>query len=244
MRLTLLSSAAAIAIATMGFVSVATAAASPLTTTVCVVGSADPDGVCPPGQGPGGAITGTSTNSSLSVSGGGTVTCTNSTLSGTAPATISSPAGTPVSGPFQLQYSGCTAFILPATVTPSAACDPGGAAPLILNAQNDTDGPFTTVTIPSGCVITISVPTISCTVTVSGPQTIGNGTAGAGGQTWVNGSSDFSTDAINSDTLTAVSSGGGLGCPSAGSHTGTLTGIYTITSDSSPTTAPGATIQP
>jgi hypothetical protein len=228
--------AAVAALALTALVGVPSASA---TTTFCVVGSADPNGVCPAGQGPGGAVVGTSTNSSLAVSGGGTVSCSNSTISGTAPATEHSVADP--SAPITLRYSGCTAFFFAASVTPSAACDPGGAAPLRLNAHFAAGGSWTTVTIPSGCTITISVPAISCTVTVSGAQTIGNGTAGAGGQAWTNGNASTpSTDVINSNALTAVSSGGGAGCPSAGSHGGTLTGTYTITT---PATDPGATLQ-
>jgi hypothetical protein len=218
-------------------------ATSASATTVCVVGTTN-TASCPAGQGPGGAIVSRSTNSSLAISGGGTVSCTTSSISGTAPATSS----TTVSAPVTLRYGSgtvpagsCTAFFSPATVTPSVACDPGGAAPITLNANYNAGTPFTTVTIPSGCTITISIPAISCTVTVSGAQTIGNGTAGAGGQAWTNGSgSVFSTDTINSNALNTVSSGGGFGCPSAGAHTGTLTGTYTVTT---PNTAPGATIQ-
>jgi len=129
------------------------------------------------------------------------------------------------------------------TVTVPAACDPGGASPIMLHVTNGSPSTPMTVTIPSGCTITISVPSTGCAVTVSGAQTVGNGTTGTGGIAWTNGTgSAFSTATLNSPTVTAVSNGTGIGCPSAGTHTGgVLTGTYTVTS---PTPAPGATVQP
>lgn len=133
---------------------------------------------------------------------------------------------------------------LASTLTTAAACDPGGAAPINFNvtAASPTGAPFSTLTIPSGCTITARIPALGCTVQITGPQTIGNGTTGVGGQTWVNGTSLApSRDHINGDTLTTTSNGvGAPACPSAGSHSATLIGTYTVTS---PATRPGAEVR-
>jgi hypothetical protein len=172
-------------------------------------------------------------------SGGGTTDCM-SVIRGT----------TPVAGvatlPIDLSFTGCTAFGLSATVTVPAACKPSGASALRLTVSyrsaTDIVG---TVTIPSGCTITINVPAISCTLAVSGAQVIGNGTSGAGGIGWRNGTASpavFSSMVFsNATTPTMVSSGGGFGCPSAGAHTGVAGSTFVATA---PTPAPGITVGP
>ena len=48
-----------------------------------------------------------------------------------------------------------------------AACNPGGAAPIKLNALWNAGTPATSVMIPAGCTITVTPP--GCTIHVSGP---------------------------------------------------------------------------
>jgi hypothetical protein len=183
----------------------------------------------------------TSTNSSLAVSGGGTASCSDSTISGTTPA---SGGVTTVSTKINLSYSNCNAFGFAATVTVNASCAATGASPLDLNVMyNSTTSIAATVTVTSGCAITINVPLISCTVTVSGEQTIGNSTSGTGGIGILNGNSSFKTvfNLNNATVPTVVSSGGGFGCPTPGHHTGTLSGAYVVTT---PSTNPGILVSP
>jgi len=219
-------------------------ATSASATTVCVVGTAHTAN-CPAGQGAGGAITVKSTNAGFAVA-GTQWSCTTSTIAGTAPATSS----TTLSWPITLRYGAgtsppgsCTGpWGAALTWTPNAACDPGGVAPITLNVSDNAGSPFATWSLPSGCTITINIPAVGCTMTISGPQTIGNGTTGTGGIAWTNGTGGaFSTAVLNSPTFTAVSNGVGILCAPAGTHTGTLTGTYTVIS---PATAPGATVQP
>jgi hypothetical protein len=214
-------------------------ATSASATTICVGGGVTAP--CTDGH-PGGAVTLASTNSSLAVSGGGTVSCNTSTISGTAPSTTA----TWLSFPVTLSYSGCTAFFFPASVTVPANCSATGANPIRLDAMyNQAAAPqgVGLVTIPAGCDITVEIPSIGCDLTVAGPQTIGNGGTGTGGISWTNGnSSTRSSASLNSATLPTIESNGvGFGCPSAGAHSGTLTGTYSVTS---PATAPGATLIP
>jgi hypothetical protein len=212
-------------------------------TTLCVIGSTptttteDCEG---PVHGPGGAITLTSTNSQLSIATGPFgISCTLSTLTGTAPSTTTTAT---VSVPVTLRYAGCTAGVLSTTITPAAACDAGGASRLTLNINANASSPFSTLTVPTGCTLTVSIPNAFCTVQITGPQTLGNGTTGLGGQKWTNGTASVaSTNTINNGTLNGVSSGGSFGCPTAGTRTTTHTATYAV---STPATRPGATVEP
>jgi hypothetical protein len=185
------------------------------------------------------AVTLSSTNSSLSIHGSSTINCTSSTITGTTPPTAD--ITTWVSIKATLAYSGCTAFgIIPATVTVPAVCQAAGASAVTLHIMGTTvttaDG---TVTIPSGCTITVDIPAASCTLTFAGPQTVG----AASGIDWTNGSSTvFSFAQLTNALVPSISSSGGSsGCPTAGAHTGTLNGRYTVTS---PTPAPGVIVTP
>jgi hypothetical protein len=226
-------------LATLGLAAAAAGSAS--ATTVCVVG-AGTQGSCPAGQHPGGAITAASTNSLYRLPSSGIAwSCTNSTLSGTAPATIAATVSTPVT----LAVSGCSLFGSSVGVSVPAACKPGGAAPIKLNAMWNAGTPATSLTIPAGCTITITPP--GCTISVSGPQTIGNGTAGAGGQAWTNGTTSPSAFAVNTDAFTGTVTPGSnpAFCPNNGSSSSpinvTLGGNFTLTA---PVGNPRATIQP
>jgi hypothetical protein len=205
-------------------------------TTICVSGTVT--GPCTDGH-PGGAVTATSTNSQLAVSGGGTVACSNSTISGTAPATTATTIAIPVT----LTYTGCNAFGFSATVTVGEPCHTAGSQPILDVMFLTASAPQAvgTVTLPAACDFTVHIPLISCTVTITGGQTIGNGGTGTGGIAWTNGNSTTKSFAsLNNAVVPDVhSSGGGFGCPSAGTHTGTLTGAYTVTS---PAANPGVTV--
>jgi hypothetical protein len=177
------------------------------------------------------AVTGTSTNLSLAVSGGGTVSCTSSTASGTTPAVGSAatwksiPSGTGTA-------SGCTALgFVGASVTPNGSC-------FVMHAMGiSATSAIIVWTLPSGCSIDIAVPAIGCTLTIAGPQTIGNGTAGAGGINWTNAAASRAD--INAATVPSiVSNGVGFGCATAGAHTGTLSGTLTRTSATNVTVTP------
>jgi hypothetical protein len=232
MRLEKLGLAAVLALSLV----VCVGATSATATTICVGGTITAP--CTNGH-PGGAFTLVSTTTSLTIHGSSTFNCTNSSITGTAPATLA----TTVSIPVSLSFSGCTNFgILPFTFTVPANCQAGGATPVRLNMMgNQATAPqaAANLTIPSGCAIGIDVPAASCTLTLSGDQTIG----AASGIAWTNGSSTtFSTARLTAALVPTVeSSGGTSGCPVPGAHTGTLNGTYRV---SSPTPAPGMVINP
>lgn len=219
---------------------VAGAGATPASaTTLCTAGTLTAP--CTTGH-PGGAFTLTSTNFAQAVSGGGSFSCSSVTLSGTAPTTTA----TTVSIPVTLAMSGCSDFgnFLGVTVPP--ACGAAGASPIRLHVtwkQASAPQAAVSMTVPSGCTITYEIPAQACTMTLVGPQTLGNGTSGTGGIAWTNGSTSlFSTAALTSTVVPQIlSSGGGPLCPSAGAHTGTQSGTLTVTA---PTPAPGMTVIP
>jgi hypothetical protein len=201
-------------------------ATSASATTVCVGGATTAP--CPAGSHPGGTVILSSTNSSLLVHGASTISCTHSTIHGTAPSTTA----TTVQIPVTLTYSSCTAFgIAGASVNVGPACQDK----ITLTVMT---GSAQFVTIPSGCTIDVSVPAINCTVTIPGEQTIGENN----GIAWTNGTATAFSHATLTNALVTdivVDPGGGFGCPTAGTHTGTLNGTYKVTS---PGTAPGVTL--
>jgi hypothetical protein len=170
------------------------------------------------------AVSITSPNGALSIHGGGAVTCNDTTIHGRTPAVQTHTTWATITN-VTLTFSGCTGFFLPATVTPNAACHTAGTAPS-LHVMAVTRSSATAELTLNGCSIDVSIPSIGCTLTVAGPQTIGNGTTGAGGIQWTNRSPLGRAD-VNSALLpTVVSNGVGAGCSTAGHHTGTLTGTY------------------
>jgi hypothetical protein len=201
-------------------------ATSASATTICVTGTI----TAPCSDGTlGGTVGLTSTNSQLTVdgSGSGTIQCSSSTLHGVAPA-FAAPV---LQIPATLGYSGCTAFgFIAATVTVGSGCHP---ITLDVTFHTLTDA-TAAVTVPTGCTFDVRIPSINCTVTIHGPFTLGT--------TVTNGSATRKTHAtITSGDIpnVTVHPGGGFGCPAAGSHTGTLTGTYAV---STPATAPGITV--
>jgi hypothetical protein len=191
------------------------ASALALVATCGLVGSASATLIEPGGT----AFTLTSTNSTLTIIGSGNVSCTNATISGTTPA-VGTAATWKTIPSTTLAYSGCMAIgFFAASVTASGSCP-------VLHAMGITaTSALAVVTLPSGCSIDIALPGIGCTMTIAGPQTIGNGTAGTGGINWTNAVTSVAH--LNAATVpSVVSNGVGFGCPTAGAHTGALSGTY------------------
>jgi hypothetical protein len=204
------------------------ASALALVATFGIVGSASATTIVPAG-----ATTDLfSSNSALAVSGGGSVACTNSDISGTTPAVGDSTTWKSFPGT-TLAYSGCTAFgFVGAAVTPNVGCHTTATKPILHAMFVSTLTAIGVVTIPSGCTIDVSIAAVGCTLTIPGPQTVGNGTAGTGGIDYT--STNPAVAHINSAVVpTVISNGVGAGCPTAGHHTGTLTGLYTRTAATS-----------
>jgi hypothetical protein len=203
------------------------ASALALVATCGVVGSASATLIDPAST----SVTFTSTNSALAVSGGGNVSCSHSTITGTTPAAGAAATWKAIS-PMTPTYSSCQALgFVPAFVTPNGSC-------IVLHAMGvNAASAIGVVTLPSGCSIDVSIPAIGCTLTIAGPQTIGNGTAGAGGIQWTNLAT--SVTHVNAATVpSVVSNGVGFGCATAGAHTGTLSGLYTRSSATNVTVTP------
>jgi hypothetical protein len=180
------------------------------------------------------AFTLSSTNSALALSGGGSVTCSSSTISGTTPA---SGSATWLSISATLAYSGCSAFGFSASVTPVAACHTT-AKPILHFMSTSFSQAVLEVTLPSACRIDVSVPILGCTLTVTGGQAIGNVTSGVGGILWTD-STTKSGAALTAAAVSSIHSNGvGTGCSAAGTHTGTLSGNYAITSATNVTVFP------
>jgi hypothetical protein len=129
-----------------------------------------------------------------------------------------------------LTFANCSVPIFGATVvTPAAACSTTGR-PILHAMTVSSTSSIGLVTLPASCSFDIRITSLGCTMTVTGGQTIGNGTAGVGGINWSN-LSPKSRATLNAATVPKVDSNGvGFGCPSAGAHTGTLSGNYNITS--------------
>lgn len=169
------------------------------------------------------AVTLTSTNSALTVSGSGIpVTCQHSTISGTTP----SGSATWLSISATLTYSNCTAFGLAANVSQTAACHNSSTGPQL----HVMSPPVAIVVTLRECVIDVNIPSTGCTLTVGGTQTVGNGTGGAGGIGWTNLSTKSVAHLNNATVPSVTSNGTGFLCPTAGAHTGTLSGTYAVAS--------------
>jgi hypothetical protein len=207
-------------------------------TTLCVVGS-PPGAGCPAGSGPGGAFALTSGNAMFNVGGAiGTVTCRSAGIAGTAPAISSS---TSITVPVALTWSGCSGPLGAASVAISASCRATSIPPTMTFDYNG-GRPYTFEKLPQGCDVQITFLAIACQVVIAGPTTIGNGTPGAGGQQWINGSARLATpsrDVFNNDVVNYTTA---TACP-GGPRTspGTYAATYTVTT---PATAPGMTVEP
>jgi hypothetical protein len=192
-------------------------------TTVCVGGTVTAP--CTDGH-PGGAVSLTSTNFAWSIHGSFTFSCSHSTIAGTAPAT----SATTVAIPVAPAWSGCTAFA-PVTITPGEGCGTAATAPRLDVMWNQATAPQAAaqLTLPAGCDIDLAIPSVGCTMVVTGGQTIGNGTSGTGGLGWTNGVPSTSSRLdVGSPSVAMESNGVGGLCASAGAHTITLSGNYNI----------------
>jgi hypothetical protein len=182
----------------------------------------------------GGAFTLTSGFTAWTFPGYYTISCINSTISGTTPAGTA----TTVSVPVTLGYSGCSWPGGPAAITPSEGCHTAATSPRLDIMQNQAAAPQASVqiTLPVGC--NIDVVAGVCTMSIAGGQTIGNGTSGAGGIGWTN-LAPRSYAHLNGAPAVVHSSGGGFLCPPAGSTTAaSATASFQVTSATNVTVTP------
>jgi hypothetical protein len=137
-----------------------------------------------------------------------------------------------------LTYSGCTAAGFTESVTPSESCSTAATQPLLDVMYNSPSSVAVVVTLRT-CNLTIDIPAIGCQMTITGNhQSLGNGTSGPGGIGWTNLSPKSQAE-VNGALVSNVDSNGvGVGCPSAGSHTGTRSGTYTVSSATNVTVTP------
>jgi hypothetical protein len=216
----------------------ASAATASASTTLCVSGSPGSP-ACPSGQGPGGAFGLTSANATFNVGGPvGPVTCRSATINGTAPTASSLTSITTV---VALAWSGCSGPLGVANVALTPGCMASTGA-VTMTFDNNAGAPYTYEKLGQGCDIVITFLAVTCQVTVAGPQTIGNGTPGLGGQQWVNGGTTAAVPSRDTFMRDVVTYTAGPGCPS-GPRTspGTYDGLFVVTS---PATTPGMTVQP
>lgn len=177
------------------------------------------------------AFTLTSTNFALSVDGGSPITCADTTLSGVTPA---SGGVTWISVPFTPRATSCLQNGGVTTVQPSLSCHTAATQPIL-----HVEGIFPPrIVITWGtCSIHVVRHATGCTMNLPTLPS-GNGTAGLGGIMWTNRSPQ-SLVFFNSVTLTGVVSNGvGVGCPSAGTHSGTLSGQFTVVLGTNVTVTP------
>jgi hypothetical protein len=127
-------------------------------------------------------------------------------------------------------YNNCSMAGFFVNVTPSEGCHTAAGRPVLHGMGVNAATAIGALTLPATCSIEIDVPIMGCTMTVTGGQTIGNGTAGAGGIDWTNLSPKSAAHFNNADIPVVDSNGMGALCPAAGTHTGTLSGDYAITS--------------
>jgi hypothetical protein len=192
------------------------------------------------------AFTMTSMNSGFTVTGSLSFNCTDSALTGHTGALNHNTWATVTIT--SLSYSGCAIFgSVGISVTPSEGCTTAAGRPTLHGMGVSAATSIGVITLPASCSLDIAIPTLTCTMTITGGQTIGNGTAGSGGIDWTNLGPKSVAD-FNGATIPVldVGTGGGFGCPSPGTHTAALTGSYTVTSATNVTITPGSgtTIEP
>jgi hypothetical protein len=185
-------------------------------------------------------VTLVSTNTTFTVDPeGAPITCSSSIVTGdTGPLTHTTWASAVKKT--TVTVSGCTALsgFLVASVTSSEGCQTPAGTPIVHAMGVSVTTALAVITLPAICSFDIALPSIGCTLTITGGQTIGNGTAGVGGIRWTNLNPKSSID-FNSVTVAQTDSNGvGFGCPAAGVHTGTLSGILNLTSPTNVTVTP------
>jgi hypothetical protein len=168
---------------------------------------------------------------------GAQILCPDSVMSGTTPAGT---ATTTLAVPVTLSYAQCFVSSVPVTITPSEQCNtPAHSLQLnIMRNQPAIPQASAQLTLPSTCTIDLSFPTVGCTMLITGDQTIGNGTTGIGGGAWTNVAPKSAVHFIQATVPDLQSNGVGLGCPSAGTHSATLTNTYTVSTVTNVTVTP------
>jgi hypothetical protein len=135
-------------------------------------------------------------------------------------------------------YNNCMMNGFFANVTPSEGCTTAAGRPTLHAMGVSASTAINTLTLPATCAINIDVPATGCAVTITGGQTIGNGTAGVGGIDWTNLSTGSVAHLNNADIPLVDSNGVGTSCPTAGAHTGTLASDLAVTSTPNITVTP------
>jgi hypothetical protein len=203
------------------------AAAMTLAATCGVVGSASATTIEPANT----AFFMTSTNFSLVVNGAGTVTCSHTQFGGFTPTTG---GATWAEVTVSLAFTGCATGGLATTVTPTEGCNTTGSLPTMHYMLPR----IMVLTLIKPCHIDIRIPAVGCTLLVTGDQTIGNGTDGAGGMAWTNANPKSKAD-LNAAVVPDIDSNGAMGCGASGAHTGTMSGNFTLSTATNVTvTAP------
>jgi hypothetical protein len=167
---------------------------------------------------------------------GTTISCTNFTMTGnTGPLTHTTWSSATIT---TLTVTGCNVLGSSINVTPSEGCHTAATSPRLDLMGVSTINAGGTLTLPAACSIDFATPTTGCTQTITGGQTIGNGTTGAGGINWTNLSPKSQAHLNRAVVEKFDSNGVGFACPAAGNHTATLSGTYGITSPTNVTVTP------
>jgi hypothetical protein len=184
----------------------------------------------------GGAFTLSATNWTWAFHNGLAVSCINSTMSGTTPAGTA----TTVSVPVTFAMSGCNFSGVNMFVSPNEGCHTPATSPRLDIMRNQAAAPQASVqiTLPVGCNIDLAIPAFGCTMSITGGQTIGNGTTGAGGINWTNQAPHSVAHVTQALIPTIDSNGMGILCPPAGTGSATASATFTVTSATNVTVTP------
>lgn len=149
-----------------------------------------------------------------------------SSMTATLPATSSTWVAVPVT----LSFSNCTANgALPCTFHVGEGCHTAASQPILHVMGIGSNQAMSTITVPNGCNITQTIPSVGCTLTINGPQTISSDTIGFGGMHLTGGSS--ATIHLNNTLIRDMIAHGPTSatCATSPTHTasGTITGTYT-----------------
>lgn len=164
-------------------------------------------------------VTFTSTNALVSFHGGSGFRCTDYAISGRTPATSSTWLVFGVT----LTFNQCSIAGFGIGVSFNESCLTAGGTPTMEVMGIGGDAAIWQITLPATCAMQISG---SCSATVLGPQTIGNGTVGLGGGVLTGGASPLMH--LNNTLIrdVTVHPRSPL-CGPAGTGSITLTGNYT-----------------
>jgi hypothetical protein len=187
-----------------------------LAATCGVVGSASATSVDPAGT----PYTLTATNNTFTV-GSLVFICPDSTITGTTPASASTSVSLSIT---TLTYSACTYTGMPMTVKPTEGCQTPASSPKLDVTSFATFAAVVRLTLPATCNIHITIASIGCDMTVTGGQTLGNGTLGTGGIIWTNRTPMSMMDLATVDFSGVDATAGG--CSGLSGTTGTWTANY------------------